>query len=177
MASCRERTSGNSRGNFANTVFVCRARPSSDSNTTRRTISSRKSNRRSITRPTSTSSCSTRRFPARRSIRRWLSRAVCCQMLTCRHSRAIQIQFQHGAISRDDSKRFLDWAFWRDFERNGPSLYRMCQTMLQGWQRYKDHPDPRVRERFTREVKKIRRLQCSAMGDGARIQESQSRRE
>jgi len=66
-----------------------------------------------------------------------------------------KFNFQHGAISRDDSKRFLDWAFWRDFERNGPSLYRLCQTMLQGWQRYKDHPDPRVRERFTRQVKKI----------------------
>src|SRR4029077_4060451 len=54
-----------------------------------------------------------------------------------------------------DSKRFLDWAFWRDFARNGPSLYRMCQTMLQGWQRYKDYPDPRVRERFARQVKKL----------------------
>jgi hypothetical protein len=31
----------------------------------------------------------------------------------------------------------------------------MCQTMLQGWQRYKDYPDPRVRERFTWQVKKI----------------------
>jgi len=66
-----------------------------------------------------------------------------------------KFNFQHGAISRDDSKRFLDWAFWRDFERNGPSLYRLCQTMLQGWQRYKDYPDPRVRERFQRQVKKI----------------------
>jgi radical SAM superfamily enzyme YgiQ (UPF0313 family) len=66
-----------------------------------------------------------------------------------------KFNFQHAAISRDDSKRFLDWAFWRDFERNGPSLYRLCQTMLQGWQRYKDYPDPRVRERFTRQVKKI----------------------
>jgi radical SAM superfamily enzyme YgiQ (UPF0313 family) len=66
-----------------------------------------------------------------------------------------KFNFRHGAISRDDSKRFLDWAFWRDFERNGPSLYRMCQTMLQGWQRYKDYPDLRVRERFTREVKKL----------------------
>ncbi len=65
-----------------------------------------------------------------------------------------KFNFRHGAISREDSKRFLDWAFWRDFERNGPSLYRMCQTMLQGWQRYKDYPDPRVRERFTRQVKK-----------------------
>jgi radical SAM superfamily enzyme YgiQ (UPF0313 family) len=66
-----------------------------------------------------------------------------------------KFNFRHGAISREDSKRFLDWAFWRDFERNGPSLYRMCQTMLLGWQRYKDHPDPRVRERFAREVKKL----------------------
>jgi radical SAM superfamily enzyme YgiQ (UPF0313 family) len=66
-----------------------------------------------------------------------------------------KFNFRHAAISREDSKRFLDWAFWRDFERNGPSLYRMCQTMLQGWQRYKDYPDPRVRERFTRQVKKL----------------------
>jgi radical SAM superfamily enzyme YgiQ (UPF0313 family) len=66
-----------------------------------------------------------------------------------------KFNFQHAAISREDSKRFLDWAFWRDFENNGPSLYRMCQTMLMGWQRYKDSPDPRVRERFTREVKKL----------------------
>ncbi len=66
-----------------------------------------------------------------------------------------KFNFRHGAISREDSKRLLDWAFWRDFERNGPSLYRMCQTMLQGWQRYKDYPDPRVRERFARQVKKL----------------------
>jgi radical SAM superfamily enzyme YgiQ (UPF0313 family) len=66
-----------------------------------------------------------------------------------------KFNFRHAAISREDSKRFLDWAFWRDFESNGPSLYRMCQTMLKGWQRYKDYPDPRVRERFTREMKKL----------------------
>src|SRR5271166_558814 len=66
-----------------------------------------------------------------------------------------KFNFQHGAISREDSKRFLDWAFWRDFERNGPSLYRLCQTMLQGWRRYKDYPDPRVRERFARQMKKL----------------------
>jgi radical SAM superfamily enzyme YgiQ (UPF0313 family) len=66
-----------------------------------------------------------------------------------------KFNFQHNAISREDSKRFLDWAFWRDFERNGPSLYRLCQTMFQGWQRYKNYPDPRIRERFTRQVKKL----------------------
>jgi radical SAM superfamily enzyme YgiQ (UPF0313 family) len=66
-----------------------------------------------------------------------------------------KFNFRHGAISREDSKRFLDWAFWRDFEMNGPSLYRMCQTMLQGWQRYKDHPDARIRQRFEREMRKL----------------------
>jgi hypothetical protein len=66
-----------------------------------------------------------------------------------------KFNFRHAAIGREDSQRFLDWAFWRDFERNGPSLYRLCQTMLQGWRRYKDYPDARVRQRFHRQVKKI----------------------
>ncbi|MFZ0137463.1 MAG: B12-binding domain-containing radical SAM protein [Candidatus Sulfotelmatobacter sp.] len=66
-----------------------------------------------------------------------------------------KFNFRHAAISREDSKRFLDWAFWRDFELNGPSLFRMCRTMLQGWKRYKDYPDPRVRERFAREATKL----------------------
>ena len=74
-----------------------------------------------------------------------------------------KFNFRHAAISRDDSKRFLDWAFWRDFERNGPSLYRMCQTMLQGWQRYKDYPDLRVRERFQRENVKLRTAYSAAL--------------
>lgn len=66
-----------------------------------------------------------------------------------------KFNFRHAAISRDDSKVFLDSAFRRDFECNGPSLYRMCRTMLRGWQRYKDYPDPRVREGFARGAKKL----------------------
>jgi hypothetical protein len=68
----------------------------------------------------------------------------------------VKFNFKHAAISRDDSQRFLDFAFWHDLERNGPSLYRMCGTMLKGWKRYRDYPDPRVRERFEREVAKLR---------------------
>jgi radical SAM superfamily enzyme YgiQ (UPF0313 family) len=66
-----------------------------------------------------------------------------------------KFNFRHAAISRDDSKKFLDSAFRSDFERNGPSLYRMCQTIYLGWRRYRDYPDPRVRERFAREMKKL----------------------
>ncbi len=74
-----------------------------------------------------------------------------------------KFNFQHEAISRDDSKRFLDWAFRRDFERNGPSLYRMCRTMLAGWQLYKKWPDERVHERFARQAKKLRSTYSAAL--------------
>ncbi len=63
-----------------------------------------------------------------------------------------RFNFEHAAIGRDESKRFLDWAFLRDFERNGPSLFRICRTTLEGWKRYRNHPDDRIRERFNREV-------------------------
>ena len=66
-----------------------------------------------------------------------------------------KFNFQHPAISREDSNRFLESAFLRDFERNGPSLYRICRTTLEGWKRYKSDPDPRVRERFKWEVQSI----------------------
>jgi pyruvate-formate lyase-activating enzyme len=74
-----------------------------------------------------------------------------------------KFNFRHAAISREDSKRYLDWAFFRDFERNGPSLYRMCRTTLEGWLRYKDDPDARVRERFAREATKLRTAYNAAL--------------
>jgi radical SAM superfamily enzyme YgiQ (UPF0313 family) len=67
-----------------------------------------------------------------------------------------QFNFRHAAISREESKRFLDGAFRRDYERNGPSIYRICRTTLEGWRRYKNDPDPRVRARFTWEARALR---------------------
>src|SRR5579859_6319127 len=74
-----------------------------------------------------------------------------------------KFNFKHAAISREDSKRFLDWAFWRDFEINGPSLYRISRTLLAGWKRYKDSPDARVRERFTGEMQRLSGIYGSAL--------------
>ena len=67
-----------------------------------------------------------------------------------------KFNFQHAAISRDQSQQFLDGAFRQDFERNGPSLFRICQTLFNGWKRYKDHPEPRIRARFAHEAGKLR---------------------
>jgi radical SAM superfamily enzyme YgiQ (UPF0313 family) len=74
-----------------------------------------------------------------------------------------KFNFKHAAISREDSKRFLDWAFWRDFQLNGPSLYRISRTLMAGWKRYKDYPDARVRERFTREMGRLSGIYGSAL--------------
>jgi hypothetical protein len=64
--------------------------------------------------------------------------------------------FQHAAISREQSTRSLAWAFQRDFERNGPSLFRICRTTFAGYMRYKNHPDPRIRARYQRECRTLR---------------------
>jgi len=74
-----------------------------------------------------------------------------------------KFNFKHAAISREDSKRFLDWAFWRDFEINGPSLYRIARTLKSGWDRYKNWPDARVRQRFTREMHRLSGIYGAAL--------------
>ena len=58
-----------------------------------------------------------------------------------------KFNFRHPAISRDESKALLDGAFRLDFERNGPSLYRLIRTMRQRWERYGADADARVRAR------------------------------
>ncbi len=74
-----------------------------------------------------------------------------------------KFNFEHAAISRDESKRLLDWAFRFDFERNGPSLFRICDTIFQGWMRYKNHPDARVRQRIANEAFKLRTTYDAAL--------------
>lgn len=74
-----------------------------------------------------------------------------------------RFNFRHTAISAEQSKSFLDRAFQRDFESNGPSLYRICRTTLQGWLRYKNHPDRRIRERFEWEARQLKDAYCAAL--------------
>jgi radical SAM superfamily enzyme YgiQ (UPF0313 family) len=64
--------------------------------------------------------------------------------------------FEHAAISREQSTKSLARAFQRDFERNGPSLFRICRTMFAGWMRYKNHPERRIRERYQRDARVLR---------------------
>lgn len=68
-----------------------------------------------------------------------------------------QFNFRHQAISGDLSKVLLDGAFAEDFRVNGPSLYRICRTTLQGWRRHRDHVEARIQERFAREARDLGR--------------------
>ena len=66
-----------------------------------------------------------------------------------------KFNFRHAAISRDESKVMLDRAFRRDYDVNGPSLFRLMQSMLVGWRLYRDDPDPRVRARVSTEARQL----------------------
>jgi len=68
-----------------------------------------------------------------------------------------KFNFRHDTISRDQSQSLLKWAFRRDYEINGPSLFRVCRTDFLGWRRYRKHSDERISERFRREAHELHR--------------------
>lgn len=70
---------------------------------------------------------------------------------------------RHDHIRDNMEEQFLAAAFQRDFESNGPSLYRLIRTMLGGWQRYRNHADERIRARYAREVKPLRTTYAAAV--------------
>lgn len=59
-----------------------------------------------------------------------------------------RFNFRHRHIPQGAEEGYLRQAFETDFKVNGPSLARLIGTSLKGWQRYKNHPDARVRARF-----------------------------
>ncbi|MCH9014178.1 MAG: hypothetical protein IH877_00655 [Gemmatimonadetes bacterium] len=62
---------------------------------------------------------------------------------------------KHPHIKDGQETEFLLKAFNRDFEINGPSIVRVVRTTLRGWQRYKHHPDLRIRRRFAWEARDL----------------------
>ena len=70
---------------------------------------------------------------------------------------------RHPHIHGHQEEKLLQEAFRRDFENNGPSLYRLIKTMLQGWLRYKDHQDERIMKRYAEEMKPLRTTYAAAV--------------
>ena len=74
-----------------------------------------------------------------------------------------RFNYRHAHIKAGQEEGFLLRAFKRDFHENGPSLGRLIRTMLTGWQRYKTHPDTRLRDRYAREVAPLRATYAGAV--------------
>lgn len=74
-----------------------------------------------------------------------------------------RFNYRHEHIHDGREEDFLVSAFQRDFEVNGPSLARLIRTMLAGWQRYKNSPDTRIRDRIAHEVRPLRRTWAGAV--------------
>ncbi len=64
----------------------------------------------------------------------------------------LKFNYRHPSIPPGKETEFLLRAFQRDFDVNGPSIYRIARTLLRGWQRHKRDADARVRERYRHET-------------------------
>ena len=74
-----------------------------------------------------------------------------------------RFSYRHQHIKNGQEEDFLLEAFSRDFEVNGPSLFRLIRTLLNGWQKYKNHPDPRIRDRHNWEINPVRSTYAGAI--------------
>ena len=63
--------------------------------------------------------------------------------------------YRHPNIPAGQEADMIFRAFVRDFEVNGPSITRIAQTTLAGWRRYKNHPNPRIRDRYVWESSEL----------------------
>ena len=74
-----------------------------------------------------------------------------------------RFNYRHEHIKDGQETVYLRSAFVRDFEKNGPSLARMIRTMLHGWKRYKNNPDPCIRKRMAWEIKYLKTTYAAAV--------------
>jgi hypothetical protein len=74
-----------------------------------------------------------------------------------------RFNYHHPHIQDGQEQQLIIDAFNRDFEVNGPSLARLIRTTLDGWQRYKKHPEPRIRTRFAGRAKVLRTTYAGAV--------------
>jgi radical SAM superfamily enzyme YgiQ (UPF0313 family) len=74
-----------------------------------------------------------------------------------------RFNFRHPNFSNQQETELLLTAFNLDFKKNGPSLLRLIRTMLMGWKKLKNHPDPCVRKRLKHECLMIKTSYAGAV--------------
>lgn len=74
-----------------------------------------------------------------------------------------KFNFKHPNIHNEQENDFLIKAFQKDFEINGPGLLRVFRTTFKGWEKYRNHPERRIRERYIWEAKNLRNTYAGAL--------------
>jgi hypothetical protein len=74
-----------------------------------------------------------------------------------------RFNYRHPHIHDGMEEQFLLDAFRRDFDVNGPSLYRIIRTMLEGWKAHGHHPDRRIRKRYEWDTAPLRSAYTGAV--------------
>lgn len=74
-----------------------------------------------------------------------------------------RFNYRHPHIKNGQEGDYLINAFKKDFQMNGPSLARLIRVTLDGYIKYKNHPEKRVRDRFDRDVMPIRSTYAGAV--------------
>lgn len=59
-----------------------------------------------------------------------------------------RFNFRHPHIRDGKETEYLLRAFTKDFQVNGPSVLRVVRTTINGWRKYRNHSDPRIRNRI-----------------------------
>jgi hypothetical protein len=76
----------------------------------------------------------------------------------------LKFNYRHPHIEDGHETELIVRAFDRDFEINGPSVARIAKTTLNGWRRYKNHPDQRIRRRYEWEARELAVTYSSVVG-------------
>ncbi|HPM80120.1 MAG TPA: cobalamin-dependent protein [Candidatus Anammoximicrobium sp.] len=76
----------------------------------------------------------------------------------------LMFNYRHPHLSDQQAGEFVLRAFDRDFARNGPSTVRIVRTTLAGWKRYRNHPDPCIRDRYAWEARSLATIYSALVG-------------
>ncbi len=74
-----------------------------------------------------------------------------------------RFNFRHPHIRPGRETAYLQRAFEEDFRANGPSVLRIIRTSLKGWQRHRNHPERRIRDRFAWEAEGMSTIYAGAL--------------
>ena len=73
-----------------------------------------------------------------------------------RRADGFRTMIKHPTLSAEEIEAIQKWCFEEDFQRLGPSIFRVLEGRLLGWQKLKDSPNPLLRAKAGYYAKELR---------------------